>query len=83
MIEVTIYDDAYISLANAIIIQAAKDYMRALKHLARNPKDQDIRNKLLATKSNVERFFRSEWYSMLTDVDSKTLLTKLKAEVKR
>lgn len=31
-------DDPYKNLANAIIVQAAKDYQKALRQLRRNPK---------------------------------------------
>ena len=31
-------DDPYKNLANAIIVQAAKDYQKALRQLQRNPK---------------------------------------------
>ena len=49
--------DSYEKLANAIVLQAVKDYRTALKRVARHPKDRDG----LATKSECERFFRSGW----------------------
>ena len=69
--------EQYERLANAIIIQAAKDYRTAQKRLKRNP-----RNSLAqAEAESIERFFRSEWYRCLTEVDGETLIRKLKEEV--
>ena len=45
--------DSYERLANAIVLQAVKDYRTALKRVARHPKDRDG----LATKNECERFF--------------------------
>ena len=45
--------DAYEKLANAIILQAVKDYRHALKLLARNSKCTSA----LSTKAECERFF--------------------------
>lgn len=67
----------YENLANAIVLQAAKDYRTALKCLKVNPNNRDA----LADKNEVERFFRSGWYSVLTSVDGEMLIAKLKAEV--
>lgn len=50
-------DTCYTNLANAIIIQAAKDYKKALRRLKKFPKDKEA----LHTKRDCERFFRSGW----------------------
>ena len=47
----------YENLANAIILQAVKDYRMALKCLKRNPMNRTA----LADKDEIERFFRSQW----------------------
>ncbi len=65
------------NLANAIILQAVKDYRRALKALQRNPGNISAED----TVEEVERFFRSQWYERLTDVDGEYLIRKLKQEV--
>ncbi|MCD8021501.1 MAG: hypothetical protein LUF30_00445 [Lachnospiraceae bacterium] len=65
------------ALCNAIIIQAVKDYRIALKALKRNPNSMAA----LDTKREVERFFRSQWYMVLTDVDGEFLIRKLNEEV--
>lgn len=70
-------NDVYEKLANAIILQAVKDYRDALKRLRKHPRNDTAR----ATKEEVERFFRSDWYSALTDVDPELLIRKLIEEV--
>lgn len=70
-------NDPYENLANAIILQAANDYRAALRTLERNSKYPPA----LQDKSEVERFFRSEWYKLLTSVDGETLLRMLREEV--
>ena len=69
--------DPFERLANAIIIQAAVDYRLALKQLRQNPDCQNA----ISMKHEVERFFRSEWFSVLTRVDGPKLLARLKTEV--
>ena len=69
-------EENYEKLANAIIIQAADDYRKAAKRLKHNPNHRESKE----TIEEVERFFRSDWYSVLTDVDGEFLLRKLKEE---
>lgn len=67
----------YENLANAIILQAVKDYRKALKCLAMNPNNRSAQS----DKVEVERFFRSQWYSALTSVDGEMLIRSLQEEV--
>lgn len=67
----------YENLANAIILQAVKDYRISLKCLKVNPNNRDA----LADKDEVERFFRSQWFSVLTSIDGETLICTLCKEV--
>ncbi len=67
----------YENLANAIILQAVRDYRMALKCLKANPKNKTA----LADKDEVERFFRSDWFSVLTSVDGEMLIRSLQMEV--
>lgn len=67
----------YENLANAIILQAVKDYRMALKCLKANPKNRAT----LADKDEIERFFRSGWFSVLTSVDGEMLIRSLAMEV--
>ena len=48
----------YENLANAIILQAVKDYRAAGKKLKRNPKNKDA--KLMV--EDCERFLCSDWF---------------------
>ena len=58
-------DTPYENLANAIILQAVKDYRL-----------HDDERELAC----IERFFRSGWFSVLTSVDPESLITKLREE---
>ena len=55
----------YEELANAIILQAVKDY--------RLTDDE-------AELAEIERFFRSDWFGVLTDVDPEYLIRMLRKE---
>jgi hypothetical protein len=70
--------DPYEALANAIVLQAVKDYRSALKACARNPSNNSARYK----KESLERFFLSDWYRLLTSVDGEMLIEKINQEVK-
>ena len=67
----------YENLANAIILQAVRDYRMVLKCLKRNPGDRDAQT----DRDKIERFFRSQWYQALTDVDGEKLIGMLTKEV--
>lgn len=73
MSDITNYED----LANAIILQAVKDYRVAFKCLKVNPRNKTA----LADKEEIERFFRSGWFSVLTSVDGEMLIRSLQMEV--
>lgn len=68
--------DPWENLANAIILQAVKDYREARKKLKKRPKNEDA--KLMI--SDCEAFFRSDWYKALTDLDGEMLIRKLREE---
>lgn len=67
----------YENLANAIILQAVKDYRMALKSLKANSRNRAAK----ADKDEIERFFRSGWFSVLTSVDGEMLIRSLQMEV--
>lgn len=67
----------YENLANAIILQAVKDYRMALKSIKANPRNRTA----MADKDEIERFFRSDWFSVLTSVDGEMLIRSLQMEV--
>lgn len=70
-------EDPYERLANEIILQAASDYRRNLKKLKKNPQNRDVMNGIL----QIEKFFRSPWYQVLTTVDGEFLIEKLRKEI--
>ena len=66
-------DEAVEKLANAIIIQAVKDYRRVYRAFLKNPSEYN--------KKEVERneaFFHSSWYRTLTGLDGDLLLNKVR-----
>ena len=67
----------YQALANAIIIQAAKDFKAAYKRMKRFPKDSRAQDEV----RDITKFFCSQWFEMLSDVDGPTLLRKIKDEI--
>ena len=69
--DITIYE----TIANAIILQAVKDYRTALKSLKANSRNR------AADKAEIEQFFCSQWYSALTDVNGEMLIRSLQKEV--
>ncbi|MBR0136407.1 MAG: hypothetical protein IJM18_09400 [Clostridia bacterium] len=64
-------------LANAIVEQAAKDYIAALRKLRKYPENYRAKTQI----AELERFFRSDWYGELTDIDVERLMRMLKKEV--
>ena len=68
-----VHGDPYENLANAIILRAVWDYRAALRRYRRTfeVNDEMIR---------CEKFFRSSWYEVLTDVDGEYLIKKLRKE---
>ena len=62
------------NLTNAIVLQAVKDYRKALKGLSLDGKSSTT------VIADCERFFRSEWYRQLTNVDGEYLITTIRKE---
>jgi hypothetical protein len=69
--------DPYQNLANAIVAQAAQDYLSALKRLKKNPRNRTAMDEAM----QLEKFFHSGWYEILTDVDPDYLIRKLREKV--
>ena len=72
-------EDPYERLGNAVILQAAEDYRRALRKLKRSPENRDAIEEALG----IERFFRSGWYGILTGVDGEYLIRRLQEEIRQ
>jgi len=67
----------YENLANAIILQAVRDYRTTLKCLKNNPWNYDAD----CRKNEIEHFFRSQLFTVLTSVDGEMLIRSLRKEV--
>ena len=61
-------------LTNAIVLQAVKDYRRALAGGSVNGRDSK------SVIAECERFFQSEWFSSLTKIDCKYLMETIRKE---
>lgn len=70
-------NESYENLGNAIILLAVKDYRGALKRLHQHPNNESAKS----TKNEVERFFHSPLYSLITGIDADMLIRKLNQEV--
>lgn len=77
MVSKNLAENPYEKLANAIVLQAVSDYRAALKKVKKNPKNRDAIDEVL----QIEKFFRSEWYQVLTSVDGEYLIDRLRKEV--
>lgn len=69
--------DPYENLANAIIIQAADDYVAALKKIRKHPDNKAA----LHDAMSLENFFHSGWFGTLTSVDPDYLIEGLRKKV--
>ena len=69
--------EAYENLANAIVLSAVDDYKSALLRQKRNPESisaaEDVKR--------LEKFFYSDWFEVLTNLDPSYLIRKLKEMV--
>ena len=61
-------------LSNAIILQAVKDYRIALAGGSVNGRDSK------SVIAECERFFRSEWFNVLTNVDGMIIIANIRKE---
>lgn len=67
----------YEDLANAIILTAVYDYRFTQRELKAKPQNKMA----VARKKEIEKFFKSEWFKELTDVNPHALIRKLESEV--
>lgn len=68
--------EPYENLANAIVLQAVKDWRSAVKTLKKRPRYDPAKQ----MRDDCEGFFRSGWFEELTDMDGSAILRKLKQE---
>ena len=71
--------DPYQALANAIVELAVKDYKTALKYHYRHPNRKEYADDV----ARLERFFRSGWYGMLTNLDGELLMNGVRRMVRQ
>ena len=71
--------EPYESLANAIVMQAVKDYRSALLHLKKRPDHKVYQIEV----ASLERFFRSVWFGELTNLNAEYLIRRVNEEVQR
>ena len=71
------YEENYKALANAIILQAVKDFKPAYRRLKRHPNDRLAQD----TVREITNFFCSDYFCALTDLDGPALLHKIMREM--
>lgn len=69
-------EDGFEVLVRAVVLQALEDYRCARRILRRRPDRESARLMV----RDVERFFRSAWFSCLTGLDGRKVLERLKGE---
>lgn len=69
--------ECYENLANAVVEQAVKDYVKTIQVLKRDKNSIDAQKML----KDVLSFFHSEWFTVLTDLDPDVLINKIHKEV--
>ena len=67
------YDENYQKLANAIILQAVKDFRPAYRRLKKHPNDRLAQD----TVREITQFFCSDYFRALTDLDGPALLNRI------
>ena len=69
--------DGYQKLANAIILQAVNYFLAAYRRLKRYPDDRAEETEV----REITKFFCSQYFSCLTDLDGPALLRRIKQEM--
>ncbi len=69
--------NVYEDFANAVIMQAVKDWRDSARKLKRGRKNLNAEQ----MKAECEEFFKSPQFSIFTAVDGKMILAKLESEV--
>ena len=70
-------DEGWKNLANAIILQAVKDFRPAYRRLRRHPNDQTAQNQV----RELTKFFCSDYFTILTDLDGPAMLNRIMREM--
>jgi hypothetical protein len=72
----------WLDLAAAIVKGAADDYIKVLRKLWRGNASITVKRRLIAEKAELEEFFHSGWYGMLTDIDPDKLIYQCRIRAK-
>lgn len=67
----------YQLLANAIVLQAARDYRDVLRRWKKNKSDANTNFE----RKELESFFSSGWFGILSDLDGEVLMQKIQEQV--
>ena len=70
-------DENYQKLANAIILQAVKDFKPAYRRLKSHPNDKLAQD----TVREITKFFCSQYFEVLSDLDGPALLNRIMREM--
>lgn len=71
-------DNPYANLANAIVLQAVKDFRKYIKVVKRNGRNKE---QAIREMRKIVEFIKSPWFRVLTNLDPQILLKKLEEEV--
>ena len=67
----------YENLANAVVLQAVKDYRDAVRKLSHGKRNVMAEQR----KTECEVFFKSQYFNVFTDLDGNAMLSQLEKEV--
>ena len=71
------YEENYKNLANAIILQAVKDFKPAYRRLKKYPNDRLAQD----TVREITKFFCSQYFEALSELDGPALLNRIMREI--
>ena len=71
------YEKNYQQLANAVILQAVKDFRSAYRRLKKHPNDKLAQDRV----REITQFFCSGYFASLTDLDGPALLNRIMREM--
>ena len=73
--------DGYKELARGIILRAVKDFRKYTRTIKKLGIDNPKADKLIKECQKIVKFIKSDWFKVLTDVDSDFFLLQLYKEV--
>lgn len=71
-------EDGYLELAAAIVKLAVKDYEAAYRHLLHHPENKTVE----AACEKQKKFFYSQWFETLSDLDGPALVRMVEEKVR-